>query len=211
MQGYRWNCSAYHSFCCPISHENCISVMLANSVNRSARRHGYSLQHGPPILQLFHHSAGCSFPLLGHWMTSWNPCAYQFHLCHWWTGDTRSQAERNSSSLHRWVHRKELTYQPSPCQAVIPHMLVNAELCPKCLALGMHTFVQSALFVLNVWLAVSAVVITPPGDCHWLTHGLNRRSEAGIPRPTIPPNMAFSLQYLECPWAWGEKNCWWLA
>jgi len=112
MQGYRRNCSACHSFCCPISHENCISVMLANSVNRSAHRHGYSLQHGPPILQLFHHSAGCSFPLLGHWMTSRNPCAYQFCLRHRWTGDTRSQAERNLSSLHQWVHGKELTYQP---------------------------------------------------------------------------------------------------
>jgi len=38
-----------HSFCCPIVYEICISVMLANSGNRSARRHGYSLQHSSPV------------------------------------------------------------------------------------------------------------------------------------------------------------------
>jgi len=32
-----------------IACEICISVMLANSGNRSARRHGYSIQHSPPV------------------------------------------------------------------------------------------------------------------------------------------------------------------
>jgi len=57
MQGYRRNCSACHSFCCPISHENCISVMLANSVNRSA--------HGMVILySMVHLSCNCFIILL---------------------------------------------------------------------------------------------------------------------------------------------------
>ena len=110
-----------HSFCCPVwlSHVNYISVILANSMNRSAHRYGYSLQHGPPILQLFHH----------------------------------------------------------------------------CLALpvSMHTFAQSAPFVLNVWLTVSSVVVIPPSDCHWLTHGLI------VGQKQVCLESRFSLQYPECP------------
>ena len=68
-------------------------------------------------------------------------------------------------------------------------MLGNDELCLKCLALSTHTFMQSALFVLNhdVLLTVVFVVVILPSD--WPLHRIVGRK---VCLATIPLNMTFS-------------------
>jgi len=165
MWGYRKNCSVYTKVSV-VQFENYISVMLANSVNRSAHR------HGPPVPQLFHHFSSCSFPLFGLWMTSRNPCAYQFCLRCRWTREMRSQVKRNSSSLHQWAHGNELTYQLPAAQPMSGCHSAYAWWCWVA-ARSEHTHIRAISTVHTQNLTPRIVCCCHPAE--WLTQPLNRR------------------------------------
>jgi len=124
----------------------------------------YSIVHLSPFVSPFRQS----FPLLGLEMTCRNACAYQFRLRCRWTRDTRSQAERNSSGLHQWVHEKELTYQLPPAK---PMSGCHSAYAWQCWALPEvscteHTHIHALNH--DVWLAVLSVLVIPLSD--WPLH-----------------------------------------